>query len=62
MTTSVAPVSPVGPGPHPLAAPGARTAVTLMFAVNGLLLGGWGGSLPSLRDKLAIGDGSIALM
>src|SRR4051794_4793575 len=33
-----------------------------MFTVNGLLLGGWGGSLPSLRDKLAIGDGAIALM
>ena len=62
MAASVAPVSPVGPAPHLLAAPLARTAVTLMFAVNGLLLGGWGGSLPSLRDKLAISDGSIALM
>src|SRR4051812_24433969 len=36
--------------------------MTLMFTVNGLLLGGWGGSLPSLREKLAIGDGAIALM
>jgi len=33
-----------------------------MFTVNGLILGGWGGSLPSLRDKLAISDGQIALM
>ena len=62
MSTPLAPVVPVVPAPHPLAAPTARTAVTLMFAVNGLLLGGYGGSLPSLRDKLAISDGQIALM
>jgi MFS family permease len=62
VTASVAPVSSVAPASHPLAAPLARTAVTLMFAVNGLLIGGWGGSLPSLRDKLAISDGQIALM
>ena len=62
MSASVAPVSPVAPASHPLAAPLARTAVTLMFAVNGLLIGGWGGSLPSLRDKLAVSDGQIALM
>lgn len=55
-------VSPVGPAPQPLASRTARTAVTLMFGVNGLLLGGWGGSLPSLREKLAISDGSIALL
>jgi MFS family permease len=62
MATSVAPVIPVGPDDHPLAAPVARVAVTLMFTVNGLLLGGWGGSLPSLRDKLAISDGQVALL
>jgi MFS family permease len=62
VTTSVAPVSPVGPAARPLATPVARIAVTLMFTVNGLLLGGWGGSLPSMRDKLAIGDGSVALL
>ena len=62
MTASVAPVSPVGAAARPLAAPVARTAVTLMFTVNGLLLGGWGGSLPSMRDKLAISDGSVALL
>nr|WP_183341696.1 MFS transporter [Microlunatus antarcticus] len=33
-----------------------------MFAVNGLLIGGWGGSLPSLRDKLAISDGQVAVL
>ncbi len=62
MTASVAPLSPVEEAPRPLAAPVARAAVTLMFTVNGLVLGGWGGSLPSLRDKLAIGDGAVALM
>ena len=61
MTTSVAPVPSSAPT-RGLAAPVARTAVTLMFAVNGLLIGGWGGSLPSLRDKLAISDGSVALL
>jgi MFS family permease len=37
-------------------------AVTTLFAVNGLLLGGVGGMLPSLRDKLAIGDTTVALL
>ena len=62
MSAPATPLSPVAPTSHALAAPTARTAVTLMFAVNGLLLGGYGGSLPSLRDKLAISDGQIALM
>ena len=62
MSATAAPVSPVAPASPPLAAPVARAAVTLMFAANGLVLGGWGGSLPSLRDKLAINDGQIALM
>ena len=67
MTTAVAPGTPTAPTAasaptRSLAAPVARTAVTLMFAVNGLLLGGWGASLPSLRDKLAISDGSVALL
>ena len=62
MTASVAPVQTPAQAAGPLAAPVARAAVTLMFTVNGLLLGGWGGSLPSLRDKLSIGDGSVALM
>ena len=61
MTTSVVPGPSAGTAER-LAAPVARTAVTLMFAVNGLLIGGWGGSLPSLRDKLAISDGSVALL
>ena len=37
-------------------------AVTLMFAVNGMVLGGYGGSLPSLRDKLGIDETQIAVL
>jgi MFS family permease len=33
-----------------------------MFAVNGLLLGGYGGSLPSLREKIDIDATQIAIM
>ena len=40
----------------------AAVAVTMMFAVNGMLLGGFGGSLPSLRDKLGLEASQIALM
>lgn len=36
-------------------------AVTLMFAVNGMLLGGYGGALPSLRDKLDINASMVAV-
>lgn len=54
-TTTSAPANPLG---SRLAA----GAVTMMFAVNGLLLGGNGGALPSLREKLAIDDSTIALM
>ena len=62
MTTSVASTSSRAASPNPLAGARARGAVTLMFAVNGLVLGGWGGSLPSLREKLAISDGQVAVM
>lgn len=37
-------------------------AVTIMFAVNGMLIGGYGGSLPSLRDKVGVGATQIAIM
>ena len=58
-TTSTAPTTSTA---HPLASRRTAGAVTAMFAVNGLLLGGNGGALPSLRDKLAIGDTSVAVM
>jgi MFS family permease len=47
--------------PNALASRTAVTAVTLLFVVNGLLLGGYGGALPSLRAKLDIGASEIAL-
>lgn len=45
----------------PLAAPTAALAVTLTFVVNGMILGGYGGALPSLRDKLGVDANQIAL-
>jgi MFS family permease len=48
--------------PPPLDKPVAATAVTLLFAVNGMLLGGYGASLPSLREKVGIGATEIAIL
>lgn len=47
---------------HPLDGRLAAVAVTTLFAVNGMLIGGYGGSLPSLRVKLDITDSQIAVM
>jgi MFS family permease len=55
MTTS-APVT------NKLSARPAAVAVTLMFVVNGAVIGGFGGSLPSLRDKLGLDATQIAIM
>ena len=46
----------------PLAGGTAATAVIVMFAVNGMLLGGYGGSLPSLRERLGLDATQIAIM
>ena len=40
----------------------AAVAVTLLFVVNGTIIGGFGGSLPSLRDKLGLDSTQIAIM
>jgi MFS family permease len=40
----------------------AAVAVTLMFVVNGAVIGGFGASLPSLRDKLGLDATQIAIM
>jgi MFS family permease len=40
----------------------AAIAVTLMFVVNGAVIGGFGGALPSLRDKLGLEATQIAIM
>lgn len=37
-------------------------AVALLFAVNGLVIGGYGGSLPSIRDRLGIDATRIAIL
>ena len=60
MTTTSLPSVPTTAAP--LASPRATLAMAVMFAVNGLLLGGNGGALPSLREKLAIDDSHIAVM
>jgi MFS family permease len=58
MTSSTTTVTPTS---HPLSGRTAAIAVTLLFVVNGLLLGGYGGALPSLREKLGIGATEIAI-
>src|SRR5215204_3630343 len=37
-------------------------AVALLFAVNGLIIGGYGGALPSIRERLEIDATYIAIM
>jgi len=56
------PATAVAPNPSSLGSRRAAGAVTLMFVVNGMLLGGYGGALPSLRDKLGLEASQIALM
>jgi MFS family permease len=53
---------PLPVAPTPLASRTAVTAVLLMFAVNGMVLGGYGGSLPSLRERLDLDATQIAVM
>jgi MFS family permease len=52
--------------PQPVAARLATTrsavAVALLFAVNGLILGGYGGALPSIRERLDIGASDISVL
>ena len=42
--------------------PVAAVAVTLLFGINGVMLGGYGASLPSVRDKLGIDATGIAIL
>ena len=58
MTQTLSPTRPT----IPLAGGTAATAVIVMFAVNGMLLGGYGGSLPSLRERLDLDATQIAIM
>ena len=62
MATSTLP-SPTSTGsPGPLTSRTATVAVTTLFAVNGMLIGGNAGALPSLRDKLDISDTRVAVL
>ena len=58
MTQTLNPVRPT----IPLAGGKAAAAVIVMFAVNGMILGGYGGSLPSLRERLDLDATQIAIM
>jgi MFS family permease len=60
MTTTAS--APSSASTEPLASRRATGAVTGLFAVNGMLLGGYAGALPSLRQKLEIGDTHIAVL
>ncbi len=59
MTTST--LTPHDPKTR-LAQPRSALAVALLFAVNGLIIGGYGGSLPSIRERLGIDASSIAVL
>src|SRR5215203_4702975 len=50
------------PSRSALASRTAAIAVTALFAVNGLLLGGYGGALPSLRVKLDLSYSDVAIL
>jgi MFS family permease len=46
----------------PAAAPrAARSAVTAIFLLNGLLFGSWAARIPGVRDRLALSDGELGL-
>jgi MFS family permease len=46
------------PGPEPRAA---RSAVTTIFLLNGLLFGSWAARIPAVRDRLGLADGELGL-
>jgi len=46
----------------PLAARSAAVAVTTLFFVNGLLLGGFGGVMPALRERLGMDHTQISIL
>ena len=41
---------------------GAAAAVTVLFAMNGALVGGFGGTLPALRERLGVGSGGVSVL
>lgn len=53
---------PVATAASPLAARTAAFAVTTLFFVNGLLLGGFGGVMPALRERLGMDPAQISIL
>jgi predicted MFS family arabinose efflux permease len=45
----------------PAAARAARTAVTAIFLLNGVLFGSWAARIPAVRDRLELSDGELGL-
>ncbi len=45
-----------------LARPQSLLAVAILFAVNGLIIGGYGGTLPSIRERLGLSATDIAVL
>jgi hypothetical protein len=40
----------------------ALLAVAALFAVNGVLIGGFGATLPAMRERLGVGAGGLAVL
>jgi MFS family permease len=59
LTTTLRPSDPLSDA---LARPRAVLAVALLFAVNGLIIGGYGGALPSIRERLGLDATGIAIL
>ncbi|GAA3640341.1 MFS transporter [Microlunatus ginsengisoli] len=60
--TSTSTLAPTTDLTASLARTRAAVAVTVLFAVNGMILGGYGGTLPSIRDRVGIDATHIAIM
>lgn len=55
MTTATAPVAPSSFIKH-------RVAVSIMFLMNGLLVGGWAPAIPVFKDKHGLAESELGLM
>ncbi|WP_445150028.1 MFS transporter [Baekduia sp. Peel2402] len=38
-----------------------RFAITLLFTLNGVMLGSWGARIPAIQDRLDVGPGALAI-
>jgi MFS family permease len=39
----------------------ARRAITIVFALNGVVFGSWAARIPAIRDRLELGDGQLGI-